>query len=101
VPAAAAATVEEVVRRPDSCYRWGGDEFAILLPETALEDAERVGQRLEAAVRRTAWGPEGHAVSLSLGVATLEAGMEPDALVAEADRRLLASKPDANPAPAH
>jgi len=30
------------VRRADVCFRWGGDEFVLLLPELGLERAEQV-----------------------------------------------------------
>lgn len=57
------------------CCRWGGDEFAVLLPQTDRESAERVAARLEQALQRVVVGrscDEGVRVRGSIGVATLQ-----------------------------
>jgi GGDEF domain-containing protein len=48
----AADALRSIAREADACFRWGGDEFAILLPETDLTQAEGVAQRLRAARTR-------------------------------------------------
>ena len=35
--------LEETVRRPDACFRWGGDEFAVILPRTNRDRAAARG----------------------------------------------------------
>jgi len=47
---AAAATMKRVLRASDACGRYGGEEFLVVLPETDLEDARRVAERLRRAV---------------------------------------------------
>jgi GGDEF domain-containing protein len=42
---AVADAITNEVRQPDTCFRWGGDEFALLLPDARLEGAERVAPR--------------------------------------------------------
>ena len=42
--------LQATLRQYDTCFRWGGDEFALLLPETSADDAELVGERVAAAV---------------------------------------------------
>ncbi|MDY6911655.1 MAG: diguanylate cyclase [Chloroflexota bacterium] len=41
-----AQTIKSVLRKSDTAYRYGGDEFAVLLPSTLAESAEKVVQRL-------------------------------------------------------
>ncbi|MEW5887937.1 MAG: diguanylate cyclase [Pseudomonadota bacterium] len=41
-----AETIRGCLRRPDSAYRYGGEEFVILLPETPLSEARAVAERL-------------------------------------------------------
>jgi diguanylate cyclase (GGDEF)-like protein len=78
----------ESARSTDVVARTGGDEFAILLPETSLPDATAVARRL---LDNT----EPEAPTLSIGVAQLAAG-EPTAkrLFRDADRAMYAAKRD-------
>ncbi len=88
-----AVTIREVIRETDLGGRYGGDEFVILLPHTALSDAEQMAHRLLAKVH--ALPPTvGLAASISLGVATLrdEDGPDGSALLARADRALYTAK---------
>ena len=87
-----AAVVRSAVRRPDSCFRWGGDEFALLLPETDLDAAEAVAERLAAAVEETCRAPGGCSITLGVGVAQHDGDETPEALLARADRALLVAK---------
>jgi diguanylate cyclase (GGDEF)-like protein len=41
-----AGRLERGVRRSDICARWGGEEFAVLLPDTDIDAAHRVMERL-------------------------------------------------------
>lgn len=69
----AARGISESVRAVDLVARYGGDEFAVLLPETDTEDALQVAERIRFGVlfrlAGTAAGEIG--VTLSLGVATV------------------------------
>jgi diguanylate cyclase (GGDEF)-like protein len=82
-------------RASDAVARWGGEEFAILLPETdaagGLAIAERIRERIAAAAVPTAGGPL--AVTVSVGVASMPAnGRAKGPLVEAADRALYAAK---------
>ena len=46
----AAAALLRIAREADDCFRWGGDEFAILLPEADRAQAEGVAERLSSAI---------------------------------------------------
>ena len=54
------------VRRLDLATRFGGDEFLVLLPETTLEDAEQVAERIGEEVKKIRAGTR--AVTASIGV---------------------------------
>ena len=79
----AAAAWQAVVRKTDTVTRYGGEEFAILLPDCHLDHAMEIAERL-----RTAQ-PEG---TCSLGVAQWDGREDVAALVARADRALYAAK---------
>lgn len=76
---AALVRVAEALRaavppRDGVCCRWGGDEFAVLLPGTDRERAERVAARLQDALQGVVVRRAGHGairVSGSVGIATL------------------------------
>jgi diguanylate cyclase (GGDEF)-like protein len=84
-----------LVRQQDTIGRLGGEEFGLLMPETEIEPATMLAERLRAAVaalkvRLTS----GDTVSLSasFGVGTLKADDSVDTLLARADGALYASK---------
>jgi diguanylate cyclase (GGDEF)-like protein len=84
-------------RSADLLSRYGGDEFALLLPQTGSKKAQEVAERLCHAVADSiveAGGEEPISVSLSIGLATLEPGQEPDwnALLKRADKALYEAK---------
>jgi diguanylate cyclase (GGDEF)-like protein len=61
------AILREATRTMDSVSRYGGEEFAILLPETSLSGAREVAERIRARVESTAF--PNRAITLSIGVA--------------------------------
>lgn len=87
-----AAVMRDVVRTPDSCFRWGGDEFVILLPEADVAEAEEVAARVAAAIGARCRTPDGVAVGITLGAAQHLPGWTGSRLLAIADAALLAAK---------
>ena len=72
VLAEAAERVRDVVRSADVACRVGGDEFAIILPESTVDDAEGLYRRLGLAMAKRPVGKAG-TLALSAGVAQLRA----------------------------
>lgn len=70
-----AATINVAIRETDRMGRWGGEEFAVLLPETDLTDAGAVAERIRYAVQEsTSMSLDGESpirVTVSIGVASL------------------------------
>ncbi len=92
---AVARVIGRFARRPrDLAARIGGEEFVILLPETPPRDAMTLATALRRAVRKKVKDPEGHPVTISLGVAAADAreALAPDKLLSRADQALYLSK---------
>jgi diguanylate cyclase (GGDEF)-like protein len=85
----AVAEILKTSRQADDCFRIGGDEFAILMPETAAEAARIAAERIAADVRDANLG-DGE-LNASFGLAT---GTDRDesALLEATDRALLEAK---------
>jgi diguanylate cyclase (GGDEF)-like protein len=91
VLAEAADRVREVVRSADVACRIGGDEFAVILPESTLKDADQIYGRLESAVSSRPLGPAGR-LHLSAGVTELRPDDDAVSLFERADEALYRAK---------
>jgi len=80
-------------RTQDMVGRWGGEEFLILCPETDLEQAQVLAERICQEVRGTDFSL-GRQLTVSAGVATLVVGENPDGLLNRADEALYRAKHD-------
>jgi diguanylate cyclase (GGDEF)-like protein len=77
-------------RSLDTAARYGGDEFALILPETNEDEARRVSDRIR---QHLASEDEAPRLSLSIGIATYpEDGASVQLLLDAADRELYSSK---------
>jgi diguanylate cyclase (GGDEF)-like protein len=65
---AIAEIFQQVVRKPDTVVRYGGEEFAIILPETDIRRAISAAERLRQMVERLEIKIEGHAVKVTVSV---------------------------------
>ncbi|MBA2332776.1 MAG: diguanylate cyclase [Actinobacteria bacterium] len=91
--AAAAAALRAMLRGSDLVGRYGGEEFLILLPDTPLEGAEVLGEKLREEVSRISVGGVDRPITASFGIAVFpEDGPDAETLVRMADRALYAAK---------
>ena len=91
VIAESAERVRDVVRTADIACRVGGDEFAVILPESTLADADQLYRRLQAALSTRPIGQAGR-LSFSAGVAELKPEDDPTTFFERADEALYAAK---------
>ena len=88
-----AQEIRAVLRDYDLPARFGGDEFAVLMPETTLAEAMRVAERIRQGVEAIAVDGTSAPVSLSVGVALFPAhGRTSADLLAAADRAVYQAK---------
>jgi diguanylate cyclase len=89
-----AAAIRHACRARDLVYRYGGDEFTLLLPETSLAGAIDVAERIRGAIRETRGsGRRRSGIRCSVGVATFPDDGERRAdLLLAADRALYAAE---------
>ncbi|MBA2385403.1 MAG: GGDEF domain-containing protein, partial [Actinobacteria bacterium] len=83
------------IREVDVAARWGGEEFAVVLPGTDLEGAARAAERIrDALARRDMFAPDGGRlhVTASFGVVCASQGTTSEELVAVADAALYRAK---------
>ena len=65
--------IKSCLRKIDSAYRYGGEEFTVILPETNGQKANNVAQRIRTAVELESFYPEpGKAVSITVSVGVTE-----------------------------
>lgn len=98
---AAASTLQKALRTSDSAFRIGGDEFALLLPQTDAAQALALSRRVETVFAETLQPLQlAFSVTMDHGVATFpQDGDQSDQLIRVADERLYRLKHAAEPRP--
>lgn len=91
-----ARVLESAARREDKVCRYGGEEIAVILPETDIEAATRLAERLRAAIEETTFHDDAGKdirITVSIGVAELPSSADSlQELVSAADTALYAAK---------
>jgi diguanylate cyclase (GGDEF)-like protein len=81
------------LRKSDIVCRYGGEEFVLLMPQTAVEQATAAAEKLRKAIETWSFPGVAWPVTISSGVSSFPAdGDSRDALVSAADRALYAAK---------
>jgi diguanylate cyclase (GGDEF)-like protein/excisionase family DNA binding protein len=93
-----ARAIPGATRDTDAAFRYGGDEFAVLLPLSEAPGLQVVADRIRAAIEKvgapgTAWAAEGVHVSASIGTASYPLdGASPEEILLAADRACFVAK---------
>jgi diguanylate cyclase (GGDEF)-like protein len=87
-----ASALRRSVRESDGLFRYGGDEFTLVLPGTDVDGARSVAEKARGAIRAVSAASGWH-MSCSIGIATFPAdGAHRDDILLAADRACYASK---------
>ncbi len=86
--------LRECVRSEDFCARWGGEEFLFLLPETGIDGALSVANKIIQSVAMTEFkaNKPGIRITVSLGICEYRAGQTVDDCLKNVDQALLQAK---------
>lgn len=78
----------------DECFRYGGDEFAIILLDTDIEQARKVSEKIRSIIEKTPLYFSGNELSLTVSIGTASSTEEKDinGLIQKTDERLYQSK---------
>ncbi|MFS8149143.1 GGDEF domain-containing protein [Vreelandella titanicae] len=79
------------LRKADCCARWGGEEFMLLAPETSLEQAVRLANKIRDAIKHTAFPIQG-SVTASFGVVEVHSQDSVKSLMERVDNALYLAK---------
>jgi diguanylate cyclase (GGDEF)-like protein len=90
------AALRGALREPDLCFRWGGDEFALILGGATAEEATQLGERLVNEVGAACRRPDTEPIRLRFAVAQLQDGMPTEELVELAGIALTSAKAGAS-----
>jgi two-component system cell cycle response regulator len=86
--------IASCIRKIDIAARYGGDEFAVVLPNTSLSEALVVAERMinEVSNSPVIWERQKIQVSISIGVGQCDGDMHPEEITHRSDEALYAAK---------
>ncbi len=87
--------IRSCLRRMDTAHRYGGEEFTVILPETACEEATVVADRIKTSIEAETFTPilgENVTITVSIGVTEYQPDERMSSFVQRADQALYLSK---------
>lgn len=87
-----ARALRENLRQPDFCFRWGGDEFALILSGTPAAETDPIAARLRGEIAESCRRPDGSPLSIRFAVTELRDGISPGELTEMAGVALTEAK---------
>jgi diguanylate cyclase (GGDEF)-like protein len=90
----AALLLQDRLREVDKVARWGGEEFILLLPETDIEGASVLGEKLRRTIHDNLFefGGQQLSITMTFGIASFRKGETLEACIARADTALYHGK---------
>ncbi len=89
-----AKTIKSSIRESDILFRWGGEEFLLILPECDLQKAKEISEGIRKNIEREniSFAAKSIATTVSLGVGTMQHYETADDLLDHLDQALYAAK---------
>lgn len=91
-----AKAINDSARDADICCRYGGEEFAVILPDTELKNALVLAERIHKQIARVSKKLLQHRLPITVSIGVSSAGQRnsarPEEIIAEADRALYLAK---------
>ena len=87
--------IKECIRQIDTAARYGGDELAVILPNTSVADATVVAERMVDAVSHmpaVRWEKQQISMSISVGLGQYGADVSPADITSRSDQALYTAK---------
>jgi diguanylate cyclase (GGDEF)-like protein len=87
--------IKSCLRANDSAYRYGGEEFTVILPETGGEEAKTVAQRIRKTLEDEKFNPQpgkDARITISIGVTQYSPKEELSSFIQRADKAMYLSK---------
>lgn len=86
-----AELVQNAIRQQDMFTRYGGEEFVLLLPDTALEGAMKIAEKIRATIESSAF-KHVKSITISIGCTQYTNGQTLDEVISKADQALYIAK---------
>ena len=90
-----AQIIKSCLRKLDSAYRYGGEEFTVILPETSCKEAHTVAQRIKSALKVENFMPQSKKdvnITISIGVTEYYPAEQLSEFIHRADKAMYLSK---------
>lgn len=87
--------IKSCLRKLDTAYRYGGEEFTVILPETTCEEGLTVAERIRNAVKENTYKPENGlevTITISIGATEYSHKEELSSFIQRADKAMYLSK---------
>jgi diguanylate cyclase (GGDEF)-like protein len=84
--------LKQMIRQQDSVFRYGGEEFVLLIKEIQLADLHRLAEKIRHAIWHQLTLPDGSALTTSIGIATVQHASDWESWLQNADVALYQAK---------
>lgn len=87
--------IKSCLRKLDTAYRYGGEEFTVILPETSCEEAELVAERIRTTIQSEKFKPRNAkelSITISIGTTQYDAQEQLSTFIQRADKAMYLSK---------